>query len=118
MQMRQVISEPTRVTPNSQTLIDLICISNSLSDNVIKAGVQTAGLSDHSVIFSVIKGKYQTLSPKISKFRSFKNFDCDKFIDDISNIDWREFYSHDLDVEKCGVVLKLHLRKIAINMPL
>ena len=73
MQMRQIISEPTRVTPNSQTLIDLICIYNSLSDQVIKAGVQTAGLSDHSVIFCVIKDKYQPLSPKITQF-GFLNF--------------------------------------------
>ena len=63
MQMTQVISQPTRITPHSQSLIDLVCISDPLVDNIIKSGVQTAGLSDHSVIYTAIKGKYLPLSP-------------------------------------------------------
>ena len=49
--MTQVISRPTRVTPYSQSLIDLICISDQFTENIVQTGVQTAGLSDHSVIY-------------------------------------------------------------------
>ena len=45
VQMTQVISQPTRVTPYSQSLIDLICISDQFTENIVQTGVQTAGLS-------------------------------------------------------------------------
>ena len=112
MQMTQVISQSTRVTPYSQSLIDLICISDSLMENVIKSGVQIAGISDHSVIYTVLKGKYQPLSPKISKFRSFKHFDSDRFREDVGKIDWHEFYSCGFDVENLWHCFKSTLLKI------
>ena len=117
--MTQVISQPTRVTPYSQSLIDLvICISDQFTENIVQTGVQMAGLSDHYVIYAIIKGKYQPLSPKISKFRSFKNFDIDKFKEDVSKIDWREFYSYGSDVDNLWLCLKNILLKLVIDMPL
>ena len=106
------ISTHYRVTPYSQSLIDLICISDQFTENIVQTGVQPAGLSDHSVIYAIIKGKYQPLSPKISKFRSFKNSDSDTFKEDVSKIDWREFYSYGSDVDNLWLCLKSTLLKI------
>ena len=63
-------------------------------------------------IYATIKGKYQPLSPKISKVRSFKNFDSDNFKDDVSKIDWREFHSYGSDVDNLWLCLKSSLPKI------
>ena len=47
-QFQQLINEPTRITPNSSTLIDII-LSNEPS-RILKSGVVHMGLSDHSMV--------------------------------------------------------------------
>ena len=47
--LSQLITEPTRVTPDSKTLIDL-CITNS-PEKVTNSGVIHLGISDHSLVF-------------------------------------------------------------------
>ena len=49
--LSQLITEPTRVTPDSKTLIDL-CITNS-PEKVTNSGVIHLGISDHSLVFFV-----------------------------------------------------------------
>ena len=78
------ISTHYKETPYSQSLIDLMCISDQFTENIVQTGVQSAGLSNHSVVYAIIKGKYQPLSKKISKYCSFKNFDSDKFEEVVS----------------------------------
>ena len=50
--LSQLITEPTRVTPVSRTLIDL-CITNS-PEKVTNSGVIHLGISDHSLVFIYI----------------------------------------------------------------
>ena len=50
--MSQLISEPTRITPTSSTLIDL-CITSS-PEKISKAGVVHLGISDHSLVFMTL----------------------------------------------------------------
>ena len=52
-QFQQLINEPTRITPNSSTLIDII-LSNEPS-RILKSGVVHMGLSDHSMVYAVRK---------------------------------------------------------------
>ena len=47
MQLTQLIKNPTRITPNSKTLTDLILVSNNLKS--LESGTQSFGLSDHSL---------------------------------------------------------------------
>ena len=51
-QLEQLIKEPTRVTRQSQTLIDL-AFSNrpETSETITKSGVDHVGMSDHSLIY-------------------------------------------------------------------
>ena len=49
--LSQLITELTRVTPDSKTLIDL-CITNS-PEKVTNSGVIHLGISDHSLVFFV-----------------------------------------------------------------
>ena len=52
-QLQQLISEPTRMTDRSTTLIDLIFTNETR--NVAKSGAIHNGMSDHSVIYVVRK---------------------------------------------------------------
>jgi hypothetical protein len=48
--LHQVISEPTRITENSESLIDVICLSNSLS--CTHGGtLDMIGCTDHVLVF-------------------------------------------------------------------
>ena len=58
--LTQLITEPTRVTQHSRTLIDL-CLTKS-PDKISNSGVVDIGISDYCAIF---------LTRKISHFRSF-----------------------------------------------
>ena len=87
--LTQVVSEPTRVTSNSRTLIDHIYCN--CPENVKSVLVPKLGLSDHFPIFvtrkihnRIPKGKHHhTIS-----YRSFKNFDEHKFINDLQAVPW------------------------------
>ena len=54
--LTQMITEPTRITPVSQTLIDL-CITN-YPEKISSSGVLPLGISDHSLIYIVRKIAY------------------------------------------------------------
>ena len=55
--LSQLISEPTRITPTSNTLIDL-CITSS-PEKISKASVVHLGISDHSLVFMTLKISYE-----------------------------------------------------------
>ena len=86
--LKQLITEPTRITPLSSTLIDVIF--TNFPDNTTCSGVSHIGISDHSLIYvyrkisspSVIKGT-STIT-----YRQFKNFNRNSFHSDILAQPW------------------------------
>ena len=100
LSLKQLIEEPTRVTPHSSTLLDLI-MTNSV--NISKAGVIDPGVSDHSLIYVIRKFKRPKGETKIIRVRSFKNFVDDDFLRDLRNSDWSYFLNFtDLD-QSCDI---------------
>ena len=97
LQLNQNIAKPTRVTPHSKTLIDLIFTSNNLGR--LQSGVQTVSLSDHSLVYVVLKEIIPKSVPRISHFRSFHNFNVERFLTDIEKYDWNCFYNNEGNVE-------------------
>ena len=52
--------------------------------------VVETGLSDyHGLVLTVMKTHIPRLKPKILKYRSYKNFDSDKFLQDVRNTDFK-----------------------------
>ena len=84
--MSQLIQSPTRITPNSRSLIDLVIVSNCLGSLI--SGVQSVGLSDHSLVYVILKSQKAKAVPVISRFRSFRNFNEQLFLDDLRNVSW------------------------------
>ena len=89
------ITQPTRVTSNTSTLIDNIFIN--FHSNDIVSGNISVSISDHLAQFISIPSRKSLEKPqKISK-RCFKNFDKEKFIQDISAVEWIK-HTEDLSV--------------------
>ena len=72
--LKQLINEPTRVTPVSSTLIDVIFTSHP--DNVFCSGVSHVGISDHSLIyiFQKISLSYAVKRNSTVLYKQFKKF--------------------------------------------
>ena len=73
--LKQLITEPTRVTPSSSSLIDLIFTNHP--DLVSFSGVTHVGISDHSLVYAFRKVSIPPASKgiKLVNYRQFKHFD-------------------------------------------
>ena len=83
--MTQMISEPTRVTTNSRTLIDVLFTNRPSSFNA--TGTWPLTSSDHMMIF----GEHAEKSPSIqqtSKVRCLKKCSTEDLLNDLSNAPW------------------------------
>ena len=84
--LSQLITEPTRVTPVSKTLIDL-CITNS-PEKVSNSGVIHLGISDHSSVFVTRKVHHDRFCPRTIEMRQFKHFQKNKVLSDLEQMPW------------------------------
>ena len=86
--LTQLITEPTRVTETTATLIDLI-FTNS-PDKIVCSGVRHIGISDHSLVFAYRKLSTNGIRKGHSSIicRNFKHFNREKFRNDIASQDW------------------------------
>ena len=84
--LTQMIAEPTRVTKSSATLIDVTLASNK---NLVRAAkVIPVSISDHDLVYAVLKLKRQRTKPTFITTRSFKKYQHEAFLRDISPIPW------------------------------
>ena len=86
LNLKQLINTPTRVTSQSSTLIDLIITSNTTL--VVESGVLENHISDHFLIFTVLKLKKPKLQPKVVTARNYKYYNPEKFLKDLAQIPW------------------------------
>ena len=80
------ISLPTRVTVNTQTLIDNIFISPF--DHEIYSGNLTVGISDHLPQFLILKTAHHITNNSETFYRDWNSFNQDAFILDFFENDW------------------------------
>lgn len=85
--LTQIIDEPTRISHNSRTLIDPICIT--CPDLVSVHGTMNADLiSDHRLVFCILNFSVPKRKQKYIQVRNFKNFSYVDFSTDLHNIPW------------------------------
>ncbi|KAK2556861.1 hypothetical protein P5673_021073 [Acropora cervicornis] len=77
-------NQPTRVTSDTQTLIDFVITS---TPEIIKGTIKTTelGISDHKFVLATIWSKIKRPPLKIVRARTFKRFDQAAFLKDIEN---------------------------------
>lgn len=84
--LSQMITQPTRVTESSATLIDVILTSHE--NLIIDTKVMPSSISDRDLIYAVLKLKRQRPKPVYITTRIFKNYQQDDFLRDISMVPW------------------------------
>ena len=82
-QYDQLISEPTRVTKDTRTLIDHFYTTNP--QNIISKGVSVVSISDHYLIYGIRKFKTNKENAKIIEYRDYKYFNEQMFLHDLKN---------------------------------
>lgn len=90
LNLTQLITEPTRITSRTQSLLDWILVSHP--NRFLRAGVMSDCLSDHSIKFCVWKIKVPKLPPRLIKIRQYKKFNLDFFINDLISVNWDRYY--------------------------
>ena len=116
LQLKQVIGEPTRVTNNSKTCIDLIFIPTEKSD--FKAGAMSIGISDHSLIFLEFGTEPVRKKPEIKHIRSFRKFDKIAFANDGKKLDWKDVFCANQIEIKWSIFKDMFLRLCDIHAPI
>ena len=112
--LTQVISEPTRVTAQTSTLIDLML--TACPENVKTHGVvDTPGISDHCMTFMAYSLKKPKFKAKMVTRRDFRNFDKDKYLHDMSIAPWGNIEAVDEDDVDNKVTIFENIHKEIIN---
>ena len=116
--LTQLVSEATRVTNDSRTLIDHIY--SNCPENVNSLNVPKIGLSDHFPIF--FTRKMHVHPPKINHFtisyRSFRNFDESKFTEDLQSVPWDTIKLFDDTNDILEAWLDLFLQVVDKHVPI
>ena len=96
--LKQLITEPTRETLDTATIIDHVAISNP--SNVVESGVVKTSISDHYLVYVTRKFRGSIkANHKVITSRQMKKFNKDLFISDLAETDWSAivYNSHRLD---------------------
>ena len=79
--LNQLITKPTRITPTSSSLIDVLATNNV--NMVITSNVEPCPVADHELITLTINVRREKSQPVCKTFRSLKNYSCERFCDNI-----------------------------------
>ena len=88
--LTQMIDEATRVTMATSSLIDHI-VTNA-PEKISDSGVIHTGISDHSLVFAIRKISVIGKQENILETRNMKNFNEEKFIEDLLKQPWEHIY--------------------------
>ena len=90
--LQQVITEPTRITPTTTTLIDVIF--TNCPDRVVCSGVRHISISDHSLVFAYRKLSINRTSRghNVITYRNFRKFNWENFRNDVASQSWDQIY--------------------------
>ena len=83
--MSQIISEPTRVTANSLSIIDLIYTN---IESIVDSGVIDANISDHFLTFVKVVLNVQKSTSISFFYRSIRRIYLQEFQIDLEQINW------------------------------
>ena len=91
--LTQLVDKPTRITPTSRTLLDVILTTNANICTDTRAVHKS--FSDHSLVQTTIMSKCKVNNKcnnsnnhVTKKFRCFKNFKVDDFVNDLKESNW------------------------------
>ena len=113
----QLVTEPTRQTEHSSTLIDHIYCN--MPSNVISVKTPQVGISDHFPIFLTRKINFveKKSSHYTISYRSFKNFNEAEFMEELKNTPWDVIKIFDNTDEVLDVWSSMYLDIVNKHLP-
>ena len=96
--LSQVISHPTRITESTESLIDVILVSNV--NLVQEAKVSPSSIGDHELILVVLNLKKSRPKPTYILTRSYTNYNPEAFTRDLLQVPWHIIETFE-DVDDC-----------------
>ena len=117
--LHQLIKENTRVTDSTETLIDHVYTNNR--DKVLEAKVLKTGISDHYALFYSFSkriNKQPNKGHKTINYRSYKHFNNNNFLQDISRLPFNLIYNITDPSTALETLCKLLLTVIDKHAPL
>ena len=72
LELSQLVKEPTRATDTSRTTIDLIFVNNE--HRFVDDGVIPQAISDHYLVYCILKVGMPKGSPRVVEYRSYKKY--------------------------------------------
>ena len=85
-ELTQVISEPTRVTVSTSTLIDLILTNTP--GHILSSGAIPTGKPDHNLVYAIRKFKPPKFKPTLKEVHDFEHFSETQFWNDLLQVPW------------------------------
>lgn len=117
--LKQVVKAPTRITSTSSTLIDHIYTTNT--EKILNVSVPSFAVSDHNPVCCVVStrlGKQKRRHHTKIIYRSFRNFEKDKFLNDLQMTPFHEVYNYTCPDAALSVWLQLFLGVLNKHAPL
>ena len=109
--LRQLITEHTRETLDTTTMIDHIAISNH--SNVVESGVVKTCISDHCLVYVTRKFRGSIkANHKVIMSRQMTNFDTYLFISDLAETDWSAIVYNSDGLDNAVRLWSCHLSSI------
>ena len=88
LNLTQLVTTPTRVTPQSSSLIDVILATNT---SIVKeTRMVEYHISDHYLTYIVLNLKIPKPPPTYIITRGFRKYDASKFLQDLERLPWME----------------------------
>lgn len=84
--LTNIITEPIRIGKSSETLLDLILVSNI--SKIQKAGTYDLAISDHKLIYTVVKLTRNKELPEIRTVKNYKSVNKGEFKLALQNVPW------------------------------
>ena len=84
--LTQLIDTHTQINEVSSTAIDLLFVNNK--HRIVSSGVLPAHISDHSLIYCVVKSGVTKCPGRTIQYTSYKHYSKEAFLTDLRNVDW------------------------------
>ena len=84
--LSQVISHTTRITESTESLIDVVLVSNANLVQEVK--VSPSSINDHELILVVLNLKKSRPKPRYILTRSYKSYNREAFTRDLLQVPW------------------------------
>ena len=104
--LKQIISDYTRVTATTKTCIDHLITSRPVC--VLDSGVLPCGISDHDAVFMVknMRAPKLKLPPQSLSVRNYKKFYAQDFRNDIENLPFDQIKNVSQDANEIWLIWK------------